>query len=382
MRTILFVLVTALLGPLGSSAGEVVAIGVASPRGVETEDTPGALRERAVNRALELAVLRVSGTLITSQKADALSSHESVTAVDDQMSRRLEQDHLFKRGVMSRSSGVARLVEILREWPENSSYHVEARIEVEEEVLAAELVDAGILWRRAGKPRLQLVRASVPEETGEQFLFDDAIRYLRENLVRNGIDLAGEDVDEVDYRVVVAVSARTEPFQQLGTYRAHCTLSYEVVDLAGGRTVAASRLRGGPKAGFDSTNAATACFEDVAPRTALDLVERLGRMLNDLWVNGRDYQLTLRDVPQARVGKIVSGIESMFRSNGVGGSNFSEGSLQMEARFRGSPSEMAQATLATLYSMGVPATLGAIEGSRVFITLDSVAGDAPWPADE
>jgi hypothetical protein len=58
------------------------------------------------------------------------SSRENITIHGDEVVEQTKQQSRFHRNIISRNTGHARLVEIVREWRDSNQYFVEAKVEV------------------------------------------------------------------------------------------------------------------------------------------------------------------------------------------------------------------------------------------------------------
>ena len=108
----------------------VVQTGVSSPQSGAEEGNIEKLRERAIRNAMDLAVIQVSGVLVSGERGDTIRSRENITIHGDEVDEQTKQQSRFHRNTILRSTGHARLVEIVREWRDSNQYFVEAKVEV------------------------------------------------------------------------------------------------------------------------------------------------------------------------------------------------------------------------------------------------------------
>jgi hypothetical protein len=329
-----------LVGLARSAAGEAVTVtGVASPQTAAERDNLEALRARAIQNALELAVMRVAGALVTADKEDSLNSREQITGAGTESESRLKQDSLFRTSVVTHVSGYSRLLGIEREWQADGSHHVEARVDVDTDSLGRSMKELGLLWERAGMPAIYLSVGTPVSEPSDAGVATSVLGYLRDNLASNGVQVLVEDSPAVSFHVPVNVTWSTQYWPEFETHRAVCDLAYEILHRGAKTAVAAGRSRGGPVAAFTPGESVDRCLKTAAPDLARALMAKIAGLLGELWNNGRTYRVTLSNVPAGDASSTVDEIQRMFRVNGVRGVEYADRTLTVDVVYKGRPDD-------------------------------------------
>lgn len=325
---------------LGFAETMVMQKGVASSED-ENKVNIEILRQRAIRNAMDLAVMQVTGAVITSQKGDSLRYQEEMTTKEDKTSISNSQRTRFQSGVTTRIQGHASLVEILKEWREGGTYFVEARISVTPPEEIAKKKRCGDYWAEAGKPPVTI--EIIEDEDGEISPSTDSqtLRFFRDNLVKNGVQLS-TNKSACEYVIAIHQQTKSRDQEDLGIITMQCGLSYEIVDTALGRAVADYRKSHGPQAGFTYDQAKDACVKNIAPEVSEDLIRSFAKLMSDRWNNGLERNIVIEGIPGLYVARASDIIRNLYRVTWTASPLFQEQVYKGKIRFKGSEPEFSQ----------------------------------------
>lgn len=360
--TLIFLL---LFTPSLHGAEIVVQTGVASPQSGAEEGNIEKLRERAIRNAMDLAVIQVSGVLVSGERGDTIRSRENITIYGDEVVEQTKQQSRFHRNTILRNTGHARLVEIVREWRDSNQYFVEAKVEVGTPEETTKKINAGFYWERAGKPSIAL---SFNEKTnGEVTTVNESrtLLYLRDNLVKNGITTSTKKMSDMQYVVNVTQMLQTKHVASFDSYTTHCQLSFQIVDQVRGETVAEYRAKHGPNAGFSMEQAQESCIQAIAPAVSEKLVRKIAGIMRDRWNNGVEYQLSIIGLPGNIVTEASNVLTNLFRVSSSTGISYQNNILQLMMKYKGTGIDLAEAVRSSFDELDWKITPEVIKDSRV-----------------
>ena len=299
---------------LPAGAAEIVLqTGIASPQTESEESNIEVLRKRAIRNALDLAVLQVSGATISSERGGSLASKEETIMRDGNARNEVKEKSRYHSASVSKSTGYTRMVELVREWQEGRQYYVELKVEVGTEEDVANTENAGFYWERAGKPKIcmSLRESSNGEDTTQHEVY--TLRYIRDNLVRNGITPSEGEQSDCAYEIQLVQEYTINQMTSFDTFTANCRLSFQIQDKQSKETVGEHRAGYGPVAGFNVEQAESACIREIAPNISEKLVRQIARVMNNKWSFGAEYVVTIEQLPGELATSARSIIANLFR---------------------------------------------------------------------
>lgn len=323
----------------------VTELGIGSARSDNDARNVEKLRARAIRNVLEVAVIRVSGVILSGEQKDILRQKDSYESDGNRIKEKLKQDSVFHNVIVSRTSAYAKLVEILKEWEEDGQYYVKARVDVSEKGLQEKLYNAGIYWSRVGNPTIHMSlirRINNKKVTGDKY----TLRFLRDTMARNGISIV-TNCQDASYAIPVRLSFSTTHVTQYNTFKTNCSISYEIIDTGVDNSIAAARKTAGPAAGFSPGETQSKCEKEIVPIIAKDLVRRLTREMNEIWNNGRKYNVTINNVDGKAVLRTANIIRNIFRVTNLSGLKYKQGIMLMDVQYKGLPFEFVDNLVTT-----------------------------------
>jgi len=343
------------------SGGEIFvrSTGVASAE--STASDQGELRLKAIGNAMEVAVMQVSGVLLSTESASTDKFSASAISDSRQTIEQLREDSLFNNTVVSRSQGHARLVSMQNEGMQDSIYTVDAEVAVSEEKLKSSLRDAGVLWEQVGRPTIRITTTG----SGSYLL-----EYLRNAFAQNGIDVTTSANEETAFQLDVTRRAGSKK-TQFGTFAAHCSLAYELKDQSVEVAVAADRFAAGPEPGFSPAEAESKCDKKITPKATRKMIKTLLQELNAIWQQGREYSIEMRRINGAHVTRVSGLVKKIFRVSSVSSVRYRGGDLSMRVTFKGQPLEFAELLSLTLSYENLDVSLNSIIESKIVFDVSS-----------
>lgn len=332
-----------LLFPFTAHAGvKVVQVGVASPQTDAEKGNIEKLRKRALTNAAELALQQVTGVEISTVRGGSSRERWDVTTHNNKADEYVRQQDRQNSAVRTRTQGHARLLTINREWQKQGQYFVEATFMVEtpREILAHN--NAGYYWKGAGQPGIGLKVTEDVSGDVEQDETHQTLQFFKDNLTRNGLEVATSTPD-TEYLIEVNQSLRAKEQESLGTITMHCRLSYQVVDQVKGETLAQYRAANGPVAGFTPEQARQRCLKTIAPKVADRLVRQLAGIMNDRWNNGVEQEVVISNVPGNVVPRLTNVITNLFQVSSAAAVSYTNRMYRQRVLYKGTGSELAQA---------------------------------------
>ena len=323
----------------------VTELGVGSARNDNEARNVEELRARAIRNVLEVAVIRVSGVILSGEQKDSLRQKDSYESNGNKIKEKLKQDSVFHNVIVSRTNAYAQLVEILKEWQEDGQYYVKARVDVSEKGLQKKLYNAGIFWSRVGNPTIHMsliLLVNNKKITGDTY----TLSFLRDTMARNGISIVTNRQD-ASYAIPVKLSFSTTHVRQYNTFKTNCSISYEIIDDGVDNSIAAARKTAGPVAGFTPGETQSKCEKEIIPILARDLVKRLAREMNEIWNNGRKYKVTISNVDGKDVLRTANIIRNIFRVTNLSNLRYKQGIMLMDVQYKGLPFEFVDNLVTT-----------------------------------
>lgn len=343
----------------------VIQTGVASPQSKSEEDNIEKLRERAVRNALDLAMLQVAGALVTSERVNTIRSREETTINGDKIAEQTQLQSRFHGTVISRTTGYARLLALLKEWKDGDQYYVKAKIEVGSPEETPNGVDAGFLWERVGEPSINL--SLLEKVNGQKIVAKDnkTLIYFRDNLVKNGINILSTVESACQYRIRVIQTFQTEQMSDYGTYTSYCKLSFAIEYQGQNTILSAYRVNNGPVAGFTPEQAQDGCIKGIAPEVSDRMVRNVATIMNDRWNKGSEYQLSIDDLPKENMTEASKILRNLFMVSSSTEITFQNNVLSMLMTYKGTGVGLAEAIGTSFDEVDwkvIPVTL---EGNKV-----------------
>ncbi|MCU7805621.1 MAG: hypothetical protein KZQ96_20735 [Candidatus Thiodiazotropha sp. (ex Lucinoma borealis)] len=356
-----------LLTVFDAKAITVTETGVGSAQNEKEENNLEELRLRAIRNALEVAVIRVSGVIISGERKDSLITADTVKVKDGVTTEKLKQDSIFHNTIVSRSNAYARLKKVIKEWRDGGQYYVQAKVDVREGELQQQMRNAGIYWARVGNPTIHIYMASnsgYAEKRGENYV----IRYLRDTMARNGISVlaAGE---EAAYRIPVTLRFSSAHVREFDTYKTSCSVSYEIIDSGVNSGVAAGRKAAGPEGGFSEAETRAKCEKKIVPRMAKDMVRQVTKEMNSIWNNGRKYRVSIGNLGSREITKCTELVRNIFRVSNVSDIRFNDDMLRMEVQYKGMPMEFVDNVIKTFEYEGRELALSLLRENTIEMSL-------------
>lgn len=327
---------------LAFSAETIIQTGVASPQSKAEQNNIERLRERAIRNAMNLAVLQITGAMVSGERGDSTNFKEEITIIDDNVSEQTKQKSRTHGSVTSRTTGYVRLVEIIKEWHENQQYYVKARIEVGDQKETTQKMNAGFYWERVGKPPLAFNFSEKTNNQDTTRMDAYTLRYLRDNLIQNGILTSEEGRDDIHYLINVMQSSQTKQMSEFGTYTTHCRLSYQIIDKKRQQTVAEYRATHGPDAGFTEEQAQESCIKAIAPQVSEKMIREIATIMSNIWNQGTEYQLCINGLPGELVTQISDTLKNLFQVNNISNISYRSNKLKMAMMYKGTAINLAE----------------------------------------
>ncbi len=350
----------------GKPAGGVVV----STTGVASYDASSGnvevARTRAINNAVEVAILRVAGVLVSGEKTNISRMSDSVIATDNVVEERLKQDSVFHNTVVARSNGFAKLVAIEEEGQSEGLYKVKATVEVGTEKLEQQMKNAGVFWERVGSPEvfISLQRTNNGTKTKDSY----TLEFLRDTLGRNGIKVS-TDTTSSAYLVNAKLSVSTKHVTEFDTYTGSCSMSYEIVDGGNQTSIGAFRRGADSVPGFSRGESASACARKIVPTVAKNLVQRLTVEFNDVFNKGRLFELSILGISGGDVTQTANLIRNIFRVTNLTGIKFNGKTASMDVQFKGQPFEFVEAVTKTLEYEDLGVSLESMEENKIALRM-------------
>ncbi len=324
-------------------AKEVVQIGVATPQTQAEEGNIEILRQRAIRNAAEMAVTQVAGALISVGKGDAAHFIEVIKQKDDNVSVETRENSRFRKGVVTQTTGYVRLVEIIKEWRTGQQYWVKIKVEVGEQSRATEKMNAGFYWARVGKPEIALTLVEKINGQNASKVENYTLRYLRDNLIKNGVTVSSLDSPTIQYVVKIIQSFQTRKIVEYDTLTTHCQLTFQIIAKNSGETVAEYRAKHGPQAGFSRQQSQDTCLKQIAPDVSKKLVREIAAIMNDRWNRGVEYQLSITGMPGEAVTQASDALKNLFQVSGGRMIIYQNNVLQTKLTYKGEGVDLAEA---------------------------------------
>lgn len=355
------IVLTIILPCICFGATQVIQKGIASPQSDAERGNIEKLRSRAIRNAMDLAVMQVTGTAVSSERGDSLRSQEKVISQGDQIREESRQESRFSRGATTRSEGHARLVEIIKEWQENDQYFVEAIIEVESEDETIKQKNCGDYWLQAGKPAISMTFIEEFNGHTSSNLQDNTFRFLRDNLSRNGVNVSTSRDEVSAYRINVLQNLQSQEIEGLGTITMHCRLSFQIIDQERDESIAEYRAFQGPKAGFTIEQAKEDCLKVIARDVSENLVRALGKIMLERWNNGVEQRIKITGLPGEAVAAVSEILQNLYRVTSATAAKYNDGQYIRSLTFKGSATELAQAIQSSFADENWKITVARIE---------------------
>ena len=322
---------------------EVTLTGVASPQSDKEKNNIEKLRERAIRNAMDLAIIQVTGVTISSERGDSIRTREDTIIRGDDVKEQSHQQSRFRAGATSRMEGHARILEIIKEWRENGQYFVKAKIAVESKKETEKEKNCGDYWLQAGKPSVSI--SFVEELNGEKSRDQQAhtLRFLRDNLARNGVMISTRENAVSQYQIMVLQSLQSKELAELGAITMHCRLSYQIIDREQNESVAEYRAAHGPQAGFTVQQATESCIGAIAADVSENLVKSLGKIMIERWNNGVEQRVTITGMPDEVVTAASEILQNLHRITSTLPAAYIDQNYTRILRFKGSATDLSQA---------------------------------------
>ena len=348
---------------VGDCATETTQTGVASPQNAVEADNIELLRQRALRNALDLALLQVTGAMVSGERSDSLRTREETTIVGDRAdaATRLQSRHNTTGSTQTR--GHARLVEIVKEWQEKGQYYVTARIAIDSEEEAAAKHDLGHYWLQAGKPPIALTLMEELNGDRRKVNDDRTVRFFRDTLVRNGVELSENAPPH--YTIELLQVVNTQELTAFDTTTANCQVSYRLVDSSRGVTIAEHKESHGPDAGFSFDQAKEKCIGGAVPAVSENLIRKLAKVWNQNWNNGIEQMITIEHLPGDLVPRVNTIVQNLHRISASTPATFTNAKFIKKVTFKGEGSELAAAILAAFEDENWHVTVTAIQGNGI-----------------
>lgn len=334
------------------AAVQTVKTGIASPQTSSEIENIELLRARAIRNAMDLALLEVNGTLVSSQQADTIRTSDKVSSHGEEESQDYEQESRYRDASLTRTEGHVRVIEILKEWQEGDQYHVKVKLEVLDQPEASAKHGAGYFWERIGKPGISLVLRETVNSQDSRGTDAETLRFMRDILARNGLQTALNSIAGSRYQIQMTQEISVSSVKTFGTYAAHCNLSYRIVDDQVSRTLLEERSSHGPQAGFSLESVKRECLKAIAPALSEKLVRSLAQIFNDQWNQGDEYIVHIAGIPGAYLAESVDAIQQSFRVEEGHMDKYVDGVLAVTVRYQGKNSELTSAVISAFDDIG------------------------------
>lgn len=333
-------------------ASTVIQTGVATSDNVGENINIEKLREQAIRNAMDLALLEVSGALVSSERSDTLRSNEKITSTGNNVKEVTKQESRYQGRRVSRTAGYVRLSKIMKEWQDGQQYYVKVMVEVGDEKEVAKSANAGFYWSRMGKPPISLslveIRNGVKVKKNENYTFG----YLRNNLVRNDINVSEFDKEITRYNVKINQELTTQHISILDTFKTNCRLSYSIQDMRNRSTLAEYHLRQGPDAGFTELQAEERCVKKIAPKISKQLVKAIAKLMNEQWNDGIELNLKIYGLKGEYMPQAVQAVQTLFRVRDSVIDSYDNEVLQLRVIYKGQRAEFTDALMAAFDGYG------------------------------
>ncbi len=350
----------------GHCATETLQTGVASPQSDMETNNIELLRQRALNNALDMALLQVHGATVSGERSDSLRTREEITIIGDKTDGTTRQQSRHNARGTTQTQGHARLLEIIKEWQDKGQYYVTAKIAVdsEQEVLAKR--DAGYFWAQAGKPALALSFTEDLDGISQAKQDNRTLRFFRDNLISNGIAISIGGKPK--YLIELLQVFQTKELPDFGTTTVHCHLSYKLNDKERSIIVAEYKQSHGPDAGFTLEQAKEKCVSTIALKVSENLIRKLAEIWNDKRNNGLEQTITIDFLPGDAVPRANAIIQNLHLVTSSTPVKYTEGQLVKNVTYKGEGAELAEAIRAAFEDENWHIIISAVEGTRIRFT--------------
>jgi hypothetical protein len=325
-----------------SGNGETVSqqTGVASPQSESEADNIELLRQRAISNAMDLAILHVTGAVVSGKRGSSYRIREDISTDGNSTNEEIKQQGRFTSAVNTRTEGYARLIEIVKEWQEDGQYYVTAEIAVENEEENLAQKNAGYYWKQAGEPSIHL--SFTEEHNGEKTVghTNRTFQYFRDNIIRNDITISKSGST---YGIEITQSLQSRDVEEFDTITLHCMLSYQIVDTDREKIIAEAKASHGPVAGFNYEQARERCLGSIAKDVSESLIRKLAEIMNHRWNNGVERNVVISSLPGDVVSRDNEIIQNLYGVTTSNSSRYENGNYTKKLTFKGSGAELADA---------------------------------------
>ncbi len=161
-------------------------------------------------------------------------------------------------------------------------------------------------------------------------------------MAKNGISVVDQPKNPTKYKIdiVQETNLASTSVMQMNTFTANCRLSFQIVNRDSNETVFQHRGSHGPDAGFTEEQAKKRCLEAVAPAVGEKLVWELVRVVNERWMHGNDYLVTITGIPEDKVKEVVLLAGQAFRVERSVLDSYANGALNIRMAFKGQGAEL------------------------------------------
>jgi hypothetical protein len=319
--------------------------GVATPQTPREQGNKELLRERSLKNAGINALAIANGTLVSAERLDSQQTNETSTLNNGESNEQIKQDRKSRSSNVSRVSGHARSIRVLEEGFKGDAYYVTAEFEILNEKQAAP--NAGFYWQRAGKPKIIL---SISESINNtEVVAEDSrtLQYLRNDLVKNGIDIDNDANHSAQYHVRVTQIFNHENNPDLGTTTTHCRLAFTIFDEKLNKSVASEQQRNGPVASFNEAQGEKDCTQSIAPTVSETLIRNLVKVIDSRWSNGVEFTLSINKLPGDKVVEASGIVKGIFRLKQGQMTGYDKNVLSMQLVYTGTREELTEALISS-----------------------------------
>lgn len=325
-----------------------IAKGLASPQTPQEQGNKELLRDRALKNAGINALGITNGTLVSAERLDSKQTNETSTLNNGESNEQIQQDRKSRTSNVSRVSGHARSIRVLKEGFEGDAYHVTAEFEILDEKQAAP--NAGFYWQRAGKPKIIL---SISESiNNNEVVTKDSrtLQYLRNDLVKNGIDINDGATHSAKYHVRLTQTFNHENTSDLGTITTHCRLAFTILDEKLNKSVASEKQSNGPVASFNEAQGEKSCIQLIAPTVSESLIRNLVKVIDSRWSNGVEFTLSINKLPGNKVVEASGIVKGIFRLKQGQMTGYDKNILRMQLVYTGTREELTEVLISSFNS--------------------------------
>ena len=342
-------------------AMEVIKTGMASPQATADYANVERLRQRALRNAMELALMEVRGMELSSERGVMDYSRESLQGRDGNASQSWKQRTAVHTNTKTRLGGSVKVLDVIREWREGERYLVRVKLEVSEDE-SAEKANLGSLWRRAGKPEIAL-KVRVSHNDGSWWPEASFRNYLRQQLNGNGVETRLKKGGR--YTIKVWLAQENSYLGEYDTWKTLCEASFAIEDTQASRSRKVRRIRGGPAAGFSLKEAQNNCLEKISQPFSQMLLEDLAVLLNDEWLNGRDFLVRITGMPANQAGRAKQVIGDTLSVSTLETRSFAENTLKLDLAYKGAPLELAETLVLGMDAAGMNIEFRQLQGNQL-----------------